>query len=294
MRLRLTILTAAALVVIPAAADPAAAQIRGSEPAVVAQTIDGTTLTIEYSRPRAAGRALFGELVPYGEPWTGANWATTLELDRGVRLNGTEVPAGKYSLWWVPDADRWTLILDPNAELFHFQKPGPSPEQIRLEAEPATVAHTEILTWSFPAVSGDAATLQMQWGTTALPLQVIVQPTRPVALAPEVRRAYVGSFDLEVMEGIGWPTSARFEIWEEGDILRARLPFPFHPGDELEFDMVPAGTDRFQAGLYRDGQLFNVEMGGTFEFDVDGERAGAVRLRGIEGSIFASGTRADG
>lgn len=272
-------------------ADAVAGQIRGSEAAIVSQTIDGTTVTLEYSRPRAAGRALFGELVRYGEPWTGANWATTLELNRDARLNGTDVAAGRYSVWWVPQPDRWTLILDPNAKLFHFQKPGPAPDQIRIEAEPRTAPHSELLTWSFPAVTGDAATVQMHWGTTAVPLQIVVQPTKPLALPAADRARYVGSFQLEIMDGMGWPTSAVFEIIEAGDMLRGRLPFPIHPGDELEFDLVPAGTDRFSPGLYREGRLFNVEMGATFEFDAADGRASVIRLRGIEGTVFASGRR---
>ncbi len=66
----------AAFVLIPGSTPaPAAAQIRGSEAGVTAQTVDGTTLTIDYSRPSARGRALFGELVPWDVVWTpGANW----------------------------------------------------------------------------------------------------------------------------------------------------------------------------------------------------------------------------
>lgn len=274
-----------------ALAAPADAQIRGSEQATLAQTIDGTTITVEYSRPHARGRTLFGELVAFGEPWTGANWATTLEANRDIRVNGTDVPAGKYSLWWIPEAGTWTVFLDPNARLFHFEKPGPSPEQIRMQVEPREAPHSEMLTWVFPAVSGDAATLEMRWGTTALPLQIVVQPTKPVALQPEQRARYIGSFDMQMMEGIGWPTTGTFEVFERDGMLRGRLPFPVHPGDELEFDLVPAGRDRFSAGLYRDGKLFNIEMGATFEFDLEAGRATAVRLRGIEGTVFGSGTR---
>ena len=74
-------------------------------------------------------------------------------------------------------------------------------------------------------------------------------------------------------------------------LLRGRLPFSIHPGDELEFDLVPAGDQRFNAGLYRDGKLFNIEMGASFEFDLDGERATTVRLGGIEGTVFGTGMR---
>ena len=66
------------------------AQVRASEPALVAQTIDGTRLTVEYSRPRARTRdSLFGRVVTWGEVWTpGANLATTLEVGKDVKING--------------------------------------------------------------------------------------------------------------------------------------------------------------------------------------------------------------
>lgn len=292
--MRATAMSLAAAAILTLGPTASHAQIRGSEAAVVAQTIDGTTVTIEYSRPAARGRPLFGELVPFGAPWTGANWATTLETNRSIRINGNEVAAGKYSVWWIPEAGEWTLLLDPNARLFHFQKPAEASGQIRIAARPVEAPHTELLTWTFPAVTGDAATLQMRWGTTAVPVQIVVQPTRPVALAAEERARYVGSYQLEVVEGLGWPTNARFDVFESGGTLRGRLPVPFHKGEDPEFDLVPAGRERFSPGLYRDGKLYNIEMGGTFEFDLEGDRAVAVRLRGIEGTVFGQGRRTGG
>jgi hypothetical protein len=270
------------------------AQIRGSELGVVAQVIDGTRITLEYSRPAARGRQLFGKTVAYGQPWTGANWATTLETDKPIRLNGMDVPAGKYSVWLVPRPGAWTVLLDPNHKLFHFQKPDSTAEQIHISAKPVEQPHAELLTWTFPSVAGDAATLRFQWGTTALPLDVVVQPTKPVTLAADVRATYIGSYDLKPMQGIGWPETGRLDIFEHDGRLRGRMPFPFHPGDELEFDLIPAGQDRLSAGLYRDGKLFNIEQGGVFEFDIADERATAVRLRGVEGTVFIEGKRIDG
>lgn len=274
---------------------PLDAQIRGSERGVVAQTVDGTTITLDYSRPAARGRELFGELVGWNAVWTpGANWATTLEADRPFRLNGADVPAGRYSVWMIPRQGDWTLFLDRNARLFHFQKPDSSADQIHVSVQPETGVHTEMLTWSFPAVSGDAARLQMQWGTTVVPLQVVVQPSRPLEMAADVRALYTGSFQMTIPEGMGWPTSARLDVIEHDGRLRARLPFPLHPGDELEFDLVPAGSHRFNPGLYRDGRLFNVEMGAAFEFDVADRRAAGVTLRTIDGTPVGQGSRVEG
>lgn len=276
-----------------AGAAAAHAQIRGSEHAMVAQTVDGTTITVEYSRPVARGRALFGSLVPWNVIWTpGANWATTLEADRPFRLNGLDVPAGKYSVWMTPRQGPWTLTLDRNARLFHVQKPDSTDAQIHVSLEPETGPHVEMLTWSFPAVTGDAAVLSMQWGTTTVPLRIVVQPTKPIALPPDERAIYVGSYEIKVMPRKGWPETGQLEVFENDGMLRGRLPFSIHPGDEHVFDLVPAGSHRFSPGLYRDGKLFNVEMGATLEFDVADGPATAVRLRNILGAVVAEGVRA--
>ena len=77
-----------------------------SEKGSVTQTVDATTITIEYSRPVARGRNPFPDVVRWGRMWTpGANWATTFEVDKNVHLNGVDVPKGKYSVWMIPGAD---------------------------------------------------------------------------------------------------------------------------------------------------------------------------------------------
>lgn len=286
------IMLAATAAIVPVDTD---AQIRASERGSVRQTLDGTTITLDYARPTARGRTLFGDLVPFDIVWTpGANWATTLETDKDIQINGVDVAAGSYSVWMTPrDGEAWTLTLNDETEFFHFQKPDPSLGTYQIEVDAEVGAHMEMLTWSFPSVTGDVALLEMHWGETRTPLQVVVEPTRPVALAVEERALYKGSYALEIVPGVGWPTEASMRVTEtESGMLRGWMSFPFHPGDELEFDMIPAGQDRFHAGLYRDGKLFNVERGVSFEFAVDGANT-ALILRGIEGSPFGTGSRAE-
>ena len=73
---------------------------KASELASVAQTVDGTKLTVEYSRPRARGRTgIFGTTVKWGRTWTpGANTATTLAVTKDVVIEGVSVPKGRYSV----------------------------------------------------------------------------------------------------------------------------------------------------------------------------------------------------
>ena len=131
----------------------------------MSQIIDGTKISMEYSRPRARGRdPLFGgRVVHWNEVWTpGANWATTLEASKDVTLNGQRVPKGKYSVWLVvrQNAD-WTLILDPRARRYHEERPDSTATQIRLAVRPTSAPFTEVLTWSMPALSGTGGTLAM-------------------------------------------------------------------------------------------------------------------------------------
>ena len=286
-----------ALLVIASWAMPeaGAAQIRASERGSVSQTLDGTTITLDYARPSARDRKLFGEVVPWGHVWTpGANWASTLETDRDIRINGVDIAAGAYSLWMIPREERsWTLTLNETTEYFHFQMPDSALGRYHVAIDPQVADHVEMLTWAFPSVSGDAATLEMRWGGTRLPMQVLVEPTRAVTLEKASRATFLGDYDLSVAPGLGWPTEAELRVTERPDgTLRGWMSFPVHPGDELAFDMIPAGRDRFNPGLYRDGTLFNIEMAVAFEFEVD-DVARAVTLRGIEGSPFATGVRAE-
>src|SRR6266478_4750093 len=75
---------------------------------------DGKTITVDYSSPRMKGRKIFGDLVPYGEVWrTGANEATTFVTNENLLMvKGTSVPTGSYTIFTVPDPDKWTLIIN--------------------------------------------------------------------------------------------------------------------------------------------------------------------------------------
>ena len=74
-----------------ALAAPVEAQIQASPLSSTSTVIDGTSLDVTYSRPSVRGRTIWGEVVPWGGRWTpGANWATVIEVDRDVLINGTQ------------------------------------------------------------------------------------------------------------------------------------------------------------------------------------------------------------
>lgn len=76
-------------------------------------TLGGKTATVYYCAPSARGRKIMGALVPYGKVWrTGANTSTTLKTDTDLEIGGTKVAAGTYTLYSLPSATGWKLIIN--------------------------------------------------------------------------------------------------------------------------------------------------------------------------------------
>lgn len=84
-----------------------------SPPAKASVMVAGASITIDYSAPSMRGRKIFGGLVPYGVVWrTGANAATTLKTSANLKIGSLSVPAGTYTLYSMPGADAWKLIVN--------------------------------------------------------------------------------------------------------------------------------------------------------------------------------------
>src|SRR5689334_17755292 len=79
--------------------------------------LDGGTIKVCYGRPSARGRKIMGELVPYGAPWRlGANEATAIYLPFAARVAGTSVSPGWYSLYVIPEAAQWRVVVNRDAQ----------------------------------------------------------------------------------------------------------------------------------------------------------------------------------
>jgi hypothetical protein len=106
-------LLAAAAVALVSLVIPVSAQPPGSPHETVSATVDGAKVSIEYGRPYTRGRKIVGGLVPYGRVWrTGADQATTLTTDAPLVIGGAKVPAGKVTLYTLPNAGGWKLIIN--------------------------------------------------------------------------------------------------------------------------------------------------------------------------------------
>jgi hypothetical protein len=162
-----TLLAAAALAGAAFAAPPLLADLKlpqKSPAEKISHDIGTTTITLAYHRPGVRGRTVWGDLVPFDRPWRlGANEVTSLTLTHPARISGRDVPAGKWALLAIPGTQKWTLILNRDAEQWgaYFYKPEQDLLRFEVPVEPGPF--TEWLTFAFVPVSAIKARLDFAW-----------------------------------------------------------------------------------------------------------------------------------
>jgi pimeloyl-ACP methyl ester carboxylesterase len=137
---------------------------RASPRASVMQAVAGTEIQIAYGRPAVKQRKIWGELVPNGRVWrAGANEATQFTFNRGVQIEGHELPAGTYTFFVVPGESEWTLIFNRVPRQWGAFNYNPAFDALRLTAKPAEVAHEEYLRYDVEPEEGNAALVTLSW-----------------------------------------------------------------------------------------------------------------------------------
>ena len=127
----------------------------------------GKSVKTDYSSPRMKGRKIYGDLVPFGEVWrTGANEATTLVSSADVVVGGKTVPAGSYTIFTVPGADKWTLIVNKKTGEWGIPYKYESDELARVDMKVSKLpAPVENFTIAYDKSAG-GCTLRIDWETT--------------------------------------------------------------------------------------------------------------------------------
>ena len=166
------------LVAIAIAALAAIVVAQGNKPASPAGEAtlkfdDGKTVTIEYSRPSMRGRKIFGGLVPYDQVWrTGANAATSLKTDVALTVGAASVPAGNYTLYTLPGATSWKLIINKQTGQWGTEY-NQSQDLARVDMKVnQRSSPLEEFTISFDKISGNSAMLRLEWDTTVASVDV--------------------------------------------------------------------------------------------------------------------------
>ncbi|MFL5381611.1 MAG: DUF2911 domain-containing protein [Longimicrobiaceae bacterium] len=144
----------------------------------------GQRIYVDYGRPSMRGRRIMGELVPYGRVWrTGANAATTLLTDVDLELGGTRVPRGTYTLYTIPTAGGWTLIVNRQTGQWGTQYEA-ARDLARIPMQVSRLrAPVEQFTIGLERGRAGAGTLALEWETTRATV-----PFRVTSPAPRARR----------------------------------------------------------------------------------------------------------
>lgn len=150
--------------------------VRLSQHGSVMQQIAATSITIDYNRPVARGRDLFGALVPYDRVWCpGADECTTLTTSTDITVEGKTLPAGTYTVWTKPGREKWSIIFNKAHPTFHTQYFRVSDQDfLTVDVKPRAATHLETLAFYFGVVDGHHAELVLHWGTVAVPIAIDV------------------------------------------------------------------------------------------------------------------------
>jgi hypothetical protein len=127
----------------------------------------GKSIKTDYSSPRMKGRKIYGDLVPFGQVWrTGANEATTFVTSADVTVGGKHVPAGSYTIFTVPNADKWSLIINKKTGEWGIPYSYESDELARVDMKVSKLSSpVENFTISY-AKEGNGCAMHIDWDTT--------------------------------------------------------------------------------------------------------------------------------
>lgn len=161
--------------------------------ASASQQVGIVTVEVDWSSPGKRDRAVWGDLVPYGQLWrTGANAATTLSLEHDARVGGQPVPAGTYALLTIPGEDEWTVILNKNARLGGTQGYDQALDQARFTVKPEQGPDRERLTFVFSDTDANATRLDLEWAGLRVGVPIEVDTPKLVAESVASYRQGVG------------------------------------------------------------------------------------------------------
>ncbi|WP_094162564.1 DUF2911 domain-containing protein, partial [Flavobacterium psychrophilum] len=180
------------------------------------QTVGLTDIDIEYHRPSAKGRVVFGGLVPFDKVWrTGANENTTITFTDDVVINGSPLKQGKYAIYTIPKPDIWEVIFYSDTN--NWGNPEVWDESkivLKVNAKPEILArNVETFTIGINNTDSNFANLEISWEKTIVPLKIEV-PTQKLTMS---------SIDktLSGPSAADYYSSAQYFFQSNGDLNKA-------------------------------------------------------------------------
>jgi Protein of unknown function (DUF2911) len=157
----------------------AQAQIKAPQPSPtgkITQTVGLTDISIEYSRPSAKGRKVFGGLVPFNELWrSGANASTKITFSENVKIAGNDLPKGTYALYTIPGEKEWTVIIHKNITHWGSDDYKQEEDAFRFVVKPSSLSNTlETLTMQVENIKNASCDLTLSWENTIVAIPVVL------------------------------------------------------------------------------------------------------------------------
>ena len=153
------------------------AQIKSPQPsptATITQKVGVSNISVEYSRPGAKEREIFGGLVSYGKMWrTGANKATKITFNENCVFGGAKVKKGSYSLFTIPGEKEWTVVLNKNTELWGVDEYDEKNQVCSIVSKAIeTKDFTESFTIDFGTFQSFSAIMSLKWANTKIDIKI--------------------------------------------------------------------------------------------------------------------------
>lgn len=196
-----------------------------SQRAINTQRIGLTDITINYCRPLAGGRTLWGKEIPYGQVWrAGANENTTISFTEDVSVEGHALPAGTYGLHMIPAADQWTVIFSKNSTSWGSFSYDEKEDALRVSVKPQPAESEEALAYAFEDVKPDSTAATLRWAKLAVPFRISVDVNALVLHSIQNQLRNTGGFTWAGYdEAANWLLDTNSHIdqamkWEEQSI----------------------------------------------------------------------------
>ncbi len=192
----------------------------GNKKASISERIGITDVTINYDRPGVKGREgkIWGQLVHYGytdqgfgtsksAPWrAGANESTTISVSTDVKVEGKDLPAGKYGLFLAMLEGEAEVIFNKNSNGWgsYFYDSKDDVLRVKVKTQPLSEA-VEWLKYEFTDQTDNSASIAMMWERLKVPFKVEV----------DLVQTQLASFRKELTSDIGfrpdpWVQAAQF------------------------------------------------------------------------------------
>jgi len=187
---------------------------RQSQHALLTQRIGITDVTINYHRPLANGRKIWGGLVPYGQVWrAGANENTTITFSDAVSVEGQPLDKGTYGLHMIPGEDQWTVIFSKMSDAWGSFTYDEKEDALRVSVKPQATDLHDAVTYDFDDLKADSAVVTLRWEKVAVPVKIAVNVNDIVAASLHKQLRGLAQYTWD-----GWDDAGQYLLSTKGHL----------------------------------------------------------------------------